>query len=240
MKTGYRALIGAIVAILVLAAAGAIHLEAYLSILIASLLAGAIVSERVRIASAFSMALVFSILSLAALLYWQHLFVSFPFLEIPFTVTISPYIAASGSSQEIFQLGYEIAVTLLGGTIGAVATHFFIDILKKQGNAAESGETEIDRLSKKLEMLTKEREKLEEELRVCEMIEQGAKTRIAKNEITQNDYESIIYRNDNYRMKLKGRMEKVNSEIQQLRVDIEARQKAVAGTGFSKGPAKTG
>jgi hypothetical protein len=240
MKTGYRALVGAVIAVSVLAAAGAVHLEAYLSIFVASLLAGAIVSERVRIASAFSMALVFSIVSLAALLYWQHFFVSFPFMEIPFTVAISPYIATTGSSQEIFQLGYEIAVTLLGGAVGAAATRFLIDILRKPGTAADSGETEIDRLSKRLEMLTKEKEKLEEELRVCEMIEQGAKTRIAKNEITQNDYESIIYRNDNYRMKLRGRMEKVNSEIEQLRVDIEARQKAGAGMGYSKGPAKTG
>lgn len=242
MKTAYRVVVGVACAVLALSLMYYfLPSPAYPSVFLASAVAGGIFSPRIRRSSPFAMVFIFSLTAIGALLYWQRFFMYYPLAMVPFRSTVSPYVASSGSSQEIFTMVFFIILSLTGGAVGGLADSGVLSLIEGAKTAEPVvAETEISRLSKKLLILTKEKEKLEEELRICDMIEQGSKTRIAKNEITQSDYDSIIYRNDSYRMKLKARMEKVNSEIQQLKVDIEARQKASEHSGTAGGTAGSG
>lgn len=229
MKTTHRYATGILAASAVLTVFGAIlhSSEALLAIFTASIFAGAAATEKPKAGATLGMIAVFAVTAFSALVAIEGLYTPGTFYGWPFADAVAIYAPYSGTSAEILSLLEMIVVSLAGGAIGSGITASFLYFLfRKDSGTGQNQPGELDRLNRRLEMLNREREKLEEELRICEMIEQGAKTRIARNEITQSDYDSIIYRNDNYATKLKTRMEKVSSEIQQIGVDIDARNRA--------------
>jgi chaperonin cofactor prefoldin len=229
MKTTHRYAIGVLAASAVLTVFGAVmhSSDAMLAIFIASIFAGAVATEKPKAGATLGMIAVFAVTAFSALVAIEGMYTAGTIYAWPFADVVAIYAPYSGTSAEILSLLETIVVSLAGGAIGSGVTatilHFFF---RKDSGTDRNQLGELDRLNRRLEMLNKERGKLEEELRICEMIEQGAKTRIARNEITQSDYDSIIYRNDNYVTKLKTRVEKVSSDIQQIRVDIDARNRA--------------
>ena len=229
MKIIQRYGLGILVCLATLTAFGAFFraAEPALAIIVASLAAGAAASSNVRAGAALSMIAIFMITALSALIAMAGLYTAGTFYDWPFAATTGMYAPYSGTPAEITALVEAVVLSLAGGAAGSgISAAFQHFLIKKVDETAQTQPGELDRLNRRLEMLNRERGKLEEELRICEMIEQGAKTRIARNEITQSDYDSIIYRNDNYKLKLKTRMEKVCSEVQQVEVDIDARNRA--------------
>lgn len=228
MNSIQRYSLGILSGLAVLAAFGALlhSSDPLIAIFVASLVAGAVASGNLRAGATLSMIAIFTITAFSALITMAGLFTGGAFYDWPFADAVAIYAPYSGTSAEIMGLIEAVILSLAGGAAGSGIRAAIQHLLIWRGETGEKQPVELDRLSRRLEMLNKEKGKLEEELRICEMIEQGGKTRIARNEITQSDYDSIIYRNDNYKLKLKTRMEKVCSEIQQVEVDMDARKKA--------------
>ncbi len=229
VKLGLRALLGGVVATLVIyaiAAPGLLPSYDYVTLFIAGLASGAITSRRVLTGASGAFAVSSILVVLTSTILWFGVLDYNRILMAPFVFFNEFFSSSSGVPQEIFVFAIIMIISAIGGAIGSLMLRGSLLLIYGQEEETKKQLSEVDRLTRRLEMLGKEREKLEEELRVCDIIEQGAKTRIARNEMTQNDYDSIIYNNDNYRAKLRGRMEKVGSEISQLRLDIEARKKA--------------
>lgn len=134
------------------------------------------------------------------------------------------YVRYSGSVNEIFSMVLVVVVALLGGVVGFLIIRGSMVLLGVE--ASTETHDELRNLRHKLEELRKERNKLEEELRICNIIEQGAKKRLARNELSQNDYEAIIRDNESHRDKLNGRIDELQTEMNTLQLSIEAREKA--------------
>ncbi len=228
LNSGLRAFLGGVCATLFLYAVTATGLLAtygYVTLFVSALIAGAVASRRVMPGAAEAFTVTSVLIVLTSLFSWLGGIDFNRVVMAPFLFFNSFFISSSGVPQEISVFAIVLVVSAIGGAIGSLILQGSLLLIYGEDEARKQP-SEVDRLSRRLEMLGKEKEKLEEELRVCDIIEQGAKTRIARNEMTQNDYDSIIYNNDNYRAKLRSRMEKVGSEISQLKLDIEARKKA--------------
>lgn len=227
MNAGFRAFLGGVAATLFIysiAAPGFLSSLGFVTLFLSAAVSGFIASERVLSGASVAFSVTSVLIVIASLLSWSGSLHFNGLLMAPFLLLNSFFSASSGVPQEIFVFAVVLIVSAIGGATGSLILRGLMLLI--YGEEEMKQPTEFDRLSRRLEMLAKEKEKLEDELRVCGIIEQGAKTRIARNEMTQNDYESIIYNNDNYRAKLRSRMEQVSSELSQLMVDIEARRKA--------------
>lgn len=234
MRTGFRAFIGGLAATLfiyVVSVIGILSSFDYVTLFFAMLIAAVITSKRVMTGAAEAFSVSSVLVVLTSMFSWLGALGFNKVLMAPFTFFNSFFSSSSGVPQEIFVFAIVLIVSAIGGAIGSLILRGSLLLAFGEEEETKKQLSEVDRLARRLEMLGKEKEKLEEELRVCDIIEQGAKTRIARNEMTQNDYDSIIYNNDNYRAKLRSRTEKVNSEINQLRLDIEARRKAKEDNG---------
>jgi hypothetical protein len=182
-----------------------------------------VATDRIYLSSSAALAYVSLMVLLTSILSWQSVsFDSFPLS--PFSYFLSFFSPYSGYISEVFVFAIMIAVSLLGGAAGSLLNKGVLLVTNYGGS--DTARDEIAGLKERLGSLETERKKLEEELRVCEIIEQGAKTRIARNELSQNDYEAIIRSNEAYKDKLKGRYEEIQVEMNRLRLDIEARMKA--------------
>lgn len=229
MNTGLRVFIGGAAATLLIylvTVPGLLGSMTFVTLFLAGLVAGIIASRRAMAGASAAFSTTSVLIVLTSLFSWLGSLDFNRALMSPFTFINSFFSASSGVPQEVFVFAIMLIVSAVGGLAGSLVLRGVLFILHGEEETKKQP-SELDRLGRRLEMLGKEKEKLEEELRVCDIIEQGAKTRIARNEMTQNDYDSIIYNNDNYRAKLRGRMEKVSSEMSQLRLDIEARKKAM-------------
>ncbi len=229
VNIGLRAFIGGAGATLLIygvTVPGLLDSYGFVTLFIASLVAGAITSRRVLTGASGAFASSSILIVITSLISWLGILEYNRILMAPFIFFNSFFIASSGVPQEVFVFAVVLIVAAIGGALGSLILRGSLLLIYGEKEETKGQLSEVDRLTRRLDMLGKENEKLEEELRVCDIIEQGAKTRIARNEMTQNDYESIVYNNDNYRAKLRGRMEKVGSEISQLKLDIEARKKA--------------
>ena len=234
MKIMQRYGLGILSALVVLTAFGAVLHSSYplIAVFFASVVAGGVASAHLKNGATLSMIAIFAATALSSLFVMAGIYRGGTFYGWPFADTVAIYAPYSGTPAEITGLFETVILSLAGGAAGSGITASLAYLRRRRVVEEKEGKpVELDRLNRRLEMLNREREKLEEELRICEMIEQGAKTRIARNEITQGDYDSIIYRNDNYKLKLKTRMEKVRSEVQQVEVDIDARKRAKESVG---------
>jgi len=206
---------------------GVLHSLPFVAVYGAAIIAGAAAGRRIVFSTAGTTLAFSLIIAFTSLSQWLNFLFFNSVVMSPFVFVYKIMNPVSGSYMEVLFFALFVSVAGLGGAVGS-AIFLGVTSMNKSGRAApaEKFTPEIERLSRRLELLKKERNKLEEELKVCDIIEQGAKNRIAKNEISQSDYDSIVSTNENYRQKLKIRVNRIGTEINQLTLDIEARRKA--------------
>ncbi|MEM3851989.1 MAG: hypothetical protein QXP70_03215 [Methanomassiliicoccales archaeon] len=225
MRSASRVVIYGIIATLliyVLLFAGIPSTLYFLVLFLACLVAGAAFS-RVRYSVSMGMGYYSLLVLLASSFSWLGVHYSGARYVYPLLLVRAIFSPASGYVGEIYLFAAGIAVSILGGAFGALIV---MGILRASGYTPDTLGEEMARLVARLQELEQERVKLEEELRICDIIEQGAKTRIARNEMSQSDYEAVINSNATYREKLNTRLSEVQADLGHVKLDIEARRKA--------------
>lgn len=188
----------------------------YLAFFFAGIAAGLLAGRNPASGAYQAFAVSSALLVIASAVSWSGALHINRLLMSPFILIGSLFSASSGMPLEILVFAAALSLPAAGGAAGSIICQNLPGPGRKLAELERVRAQEIERLMMKKRKLDEEWAMIEEELRVCDVMEQGAKTRIARNEMTQEDYDSAISNNERYRASLRTKAASVETDLKDI------------------------